>query len=90
MRKRLAKKIVKGRYIYCDYEGRIPYWLDKWDERWLAIHFKRGYDRRLDEAERGMDKFVYGWENPGFCTKPTTKYKIKHRLWKLRNKKQTF
>lgn len=79
MRKRLAKKIIKGRYLYCDYTGRIPYWLDKWDERWLNIHFHKGYDKRLDEAYKRADEF-------SFRTKTETKYKIKHRLWKQRIK----
>lgn len=77
MKKRLAKKIVKGRYLYCDYKGKIPYWLDKWDERYLAIHYGRGYDKRLEEAFKRADEF-------SFRTKAETKYRVKHILWKLR------
>ena len=80
MKKRLAKKIVKGRYLPCNYKGRIPYWLDKWDERYTNIHFGLGYDKRLEEAFKRADEFSFSTK------KVETKYRVKHILWKQRIK----
>ena len=79
MRKRLAKKIMVARKRDRGWR-ELPYWLNRWDKDWIEFITGRrtGVDPKLEKAFRMWQGMVR--------IRVTTKYGVKHKLWKDRCK----